>query len=119
MAGAKALLEATDCEVLAAGGGVDCLGLLRAFRPDLLVRIPPLLWGSEEGVLEVLRDDAAFRDVNALVVANAGDDCLPPVAFHFSPDTAGHPAALGRLTGRLCRWLRDHRPDGRTPAARG
>ena len=117
--GVKALLEGHGCEVLAAAGGVDCLGLLRAIEPDVLVLIAPLLWGSAEGVLEVLHADPALHRVTALVFADPGDDRLPPVAFHFFPGPAPYPAPLERLTGRVSQWLWYHRTAGRPARARG
>jgi len=119
--GARALLEDCGCEVVAASGGVDCLGLLRAVVPDAVVLVPPLFWGGEEGVLAVLQSESRFREVVALVFTGPDDHRLPPVAFRFLPGIAPLEAQLERLTGRLAHWLwcrRTVRTVGPGPAQR-
>ena len=46
------------CEVHAAESGIDCLDKLRGAFPDLLVLMPPLVWGSVADVLIVAREDS-------------------------------------------------------------
>jgi hypothetical protein len=62
------LLE-EDCEVVAARNGLDCVGKLRAAPPDLLVLVPPLLWGSEAGVLALMQEDPELSRVPVLFLA--------------------------------------------------
>src|SRR4051794_27585708 len=57
------------CEVLTADGGVDCIEKARQSAPDLLVLLPPLLWGSVAGVLAVLHDAPATSGVPVLILA--------------------------------------------------
>ena len=114
-----ALLE-EDCEVLTARNGLDCVGKLRAAPPDLHVLVPPLLWGSEAGVLAVMQDDPDLQEVPVLFLAES--DALQATAEGRAP------ARLAQVVGRLCKWVRRHRPtaraaflntqQGRVPAGR-
>jgi CheY-like chemotaxis protein len=99
------LLE-DDCEVVAAKNGLDCIGKLRAARPDLLVLVPPLLWGSEAGVLAVMQEDPDLRGVPVLFLAESD-------ALQATAETDDAPPGLGRLVGRLCQWVRQNRPHTR------
>src|SRR5690349_6966921 len=64
---AAGFLEA-GCAVTTATGGTACLGKVGACRPDLLVLLPPLRWGSLVGILAALRDQPATRQVPVLVL---------------------------------------------------
>jgi CheY-like chemotaxis protein len=98
------LLE-DDCEVVAAKNGLDCVAKLRAAPPDLLVLIPPLLWGSEAGVLAVMQEDPDLSQVPVLFLAEA--DTLQEAVSDDAPPR------VARVVGRLCRWVRQTRPQAR------
>ena len=99
------LLE-DDCEVVAAQNGLDCVNKLRAAPPDLLVLIPPLLWGSEAGVLAVMREDPELERVPVLFLADSD-------AFQATAESDDPPAGLARVITRLCKWARRTRPQAR------
>jgi CheY-like chemotaxis protein len=48
-------LTAQGYVVATAGGGVECVAILREFTPDVVVLDADLLWGGADGVLENLR----------------------------------------------------------------
>ncbi|HKB02906.1 MAG TPA: hypothetical protein VKD90_11845 [Gemmataceae bacterium] len=98
------LLE-EDCEVVAARNGLECVGKLRTAPPDLLVLVPPLLWGSESGVLAVMQEDPELRRVPVLFLAES--DVLEATAENDAPP------GLVRVVGRLCKWVRRNRPNAR------
>jgi DNA-binding response OmpR family regulator len=54
-------------EVATAASGLDCVALLRSFRPDVLVLEPDLPWGQGEGVLARMREDAEVPSVPFLL----------------------------------------------------
>jgi hypothetical protein len=112
-----AVLDA-DCQVRTARTGLDCVRQLRAAPPDLLALVPPLLWGSESGVVSVVEDDPALRRVSVLVFADpAGADAS---VAQFVPRDAGSDPRVGRIVTRLCRCVREqyHRaPAGATTRA--
>lgn len=94
-------LEEDGWEVETAAAGVDCVEKARAAPPDLLVLVPPLLWGCVAGVLAVLHDDPATRRVPVLVLAQPTGDGPSPAAAR--PGRAGRsegPAALASLIDR-------------------
>lgn len=99
------LLE-DDCEVVAAKNGLDCIGKLRAARPDLLVLVPPLLWGSEAGVLAVMQEDPDLRRVPVLFLAESD-------ALQATAESEGTSPGVDRVVLRLCQWIRRHRPHAR------
>ena len=103
---AVAALFDSDCEVRTARTGLDCVRQLRAKPPDLLVLVPPLLWGSEAGVVAVLDDDSALHRVPVLVFADpAGDD---PTVAQYVPREVGRAPRVARVVARLCRCVREH-----------
>jgi hypothetical protein len=99
------LLE-VDVEVRTAGNGIDCVRQLRDATPNLLVLIPPVLWGTEAGVLAVMEEDAALRDVSVLLLPNPSQ--ADPTVAHFNQRSGLHHPHLARLVGRLCRCFREH-----------
>ena len=62
-------LEKLGHYVQTAGNGVECVELLRAARPDLLVLEAPLQWGGSDGVLEVAEQDLGPHAVPVIVLA--------------------------------------------------
>src|SRR5256885_16799972 len=93
-----------ECEVHTAGSGLECVRKLRDGPPDLLVLVPPILWGGEAGVVAVMADDPALYRVPVLVLPDpAGPD--PPGA-RFDPRQPGHSARGAPLPGRGGRGFR-------------
>jgi hypothetical protein len=109
------LLE-VDVEIRTAGNGIDCVRQLRDETPDLLVLIPPILWGTEAGVLAVMEEDPALRDVPVLLLPNPSQP--DPTVAHFNPRSGLHNWHLARVVGRLCRCYREHYALGRFIAPR-
>lgn len=69
-------LRAYGFEVEAAESGLDCLEQLRAFRPDVLLLEPDLLWGDGQAVLSIIADDPDLcRIVVVLLSENAQSKC--------------------------------------------
>ena len=104
---AASAFEGLGCDVLTADGGVECVSRARAAEPDLVVLLPPLLWGSVAGVLAVLHDDPATRRVPVLVL----DPPLERGPFPRTPRLflAEEPEgkdALPSLIDRLCARMR-------------
>jgi len=65
------------CHVTTAVSGLDCLAKLRACPPNLLLLAPPLLWGSEAGVADRMKQDPALEAVPILVLGRApGEDSV-------------------------------------------
>jgi hypothetical protein len=96
----------TGCEVLTAGTGTDCVEKARLSSPDLLVLIPPLLWGSVDGVLAVVREDAETRSVPVLVLNPAADSVFPHVPRLFAPEPAVRVSPLADIVERAWSWVR-------------
>lgn len=104
---AQALFEALGGSVRTADSGIDCLGQLRAAVPDLLVLIPPLLWGAEDAVLEVVREDPSTRRLPVLLLAPPGPGGPDgPTVRLFLGGSPATRASLDRLAGLLARRLR-------------
>ena len=102
---AVSLLE-VDVEVRTSGNGIDCVGQLRDDAPDLLVLIPPVLWGTEAGVLAVMEEDPALRHVPVLLLPDPSQS--DPTVAHFNARSGAGNRRLVRVVGRLCRCYRDH-----------
>ena len=95
-----------ECEVRTAGTGLECIQKLRDGPPDLLVLVPPILWGGEAGVVAVMADDPALNRVPVLVLPDpAGPDAA---VAQFVPRRTGHSASVARVVGRMCRCFRHH-----------
>src|SRR5256885_3813721 len=81
-----------ECEVHTAGSGLECVQKLRDGPPDLLVLVPPILWGGQAGVVAVMGDDPALHRVPILVFPDpAGPG---PAIARFIPRETGHPPGL-------------------------
>ena len=85
-------LEGLGLAVRTAADGVQCVNLLREFRPNLLLLGTSLPWGGCEGVLEVITEEPDLRPEFVLVLAARADrNVLYRVApcriddFHFKP----------------------------------
>ena len=95
-----------ECAVRTAATGLECVRRLRDTPPDLLVLVPPILWGSEAGVLAVMGYYQALHTVPVLVFP---DPAAPgPAIAQFVPRGTGHSARIARVVGRLCRGFRHH-----------
>jgi CheY-like chemotaxis protein len=57
-------------EVETTSEGLDCVKMLDAFQPDVLVLDLDLLWGGAAGVLSHLRESSSTRPVPVVLTAN-------------------------------------------------
>jgi DNA-binding response OmpR family regulator len=62
-------LEKLGHRVATSGNGIECLELLRAERPDLLLLEAPLQWGGSDGILEVVEQDLGSHELPVIVLA--------------------------------------------------
>lgn len=93
--------EGVGCEVLRADDA-DCLGGVRAARPDLLIVVPPLPCGSVTAVVAALGREPVARRVPVLVLAGpVGSGPFPHVPRLFLHGRADRSDALPRLAERL------------------
>jgi hypothetical protein len=100
-----AVLDA-DCDVRTATTGLDCVRQLRAAPPDLLALIPPLLWGSESGVVAIVDGDPALHHVSVLLLP---DPAAPePSMAQYVPRETGRSPQVTQVVTRLCRCYREH-----------
>lgn len=95
-----------DCTVRTATTGLECVRMLRDAPPDLLVLVPPILWGGEAGVVAVMGDDPALHPVPILVFPDPA--AAGQAIAQFVPRAAGHSARIARVVGGLCRCFRNH-----------
>ena len=74
---------------------------------DLLVVVPPLLWGSEAGLLAVVHDEPATRRVPVLILAPVDENNpFPRVPRLFMREHPGGSSPLYPLIDRACEWSR-------------
>ncbi|MGE5193466.1 MAG: hypothetical protein ACM3U2_13310 [Deltaproteobacteria bacterium] len=72
-------------EVVTAGDGLECVGLLREFAPDALILSLELLWGGGDGVLSFVREQSQLQPIavvlttDGLSLAKATKHLVPPV----------------------------------------
>jgi CheY-like chemotaxis protein len=92
------------CEVHAAESGIDCLDKLRGAFPDLLVLMPPLVWGSVADVLIVAREDS--RTITVPILVLAPDVVFPRVPRLFARRAVERLSALAQLVEQVCNWAR-------------
>jgi len=112
---AMTAFEEAGCVVLTAVGGTACLGTVRSLRPDLLVLLPPLRWGSLAGILAALRDQPATRQVPVLVIPGPPDDDpfprVPRLFLNGMPDQPdAFRALINRVRGRMRTVAESDRP---------
>ena len=100
-------LEDLGLAVRTAADGVQCVNLLRDFRPNLLLLGTSLPWGGCEGVLDVIKEEPDLRPEFVLVLAARADrNVLYRVApcriddFRFKPLS---PCGWSS-TSRTCWW---------------
>lgn len=58
-------------EMEPAGNGLECLFLIRDFRPDIVVLEASLLWGGCDGVLDVMAQEPESAETPVLLVADS------------------------------------------------
>jgi DNA-binding response OmpR family regulator len=85
-------LEDLGLAVQTAADGVQCVNLLREFRPNLLMLGTSLPWGGCDGVLAFIKEEPDLRPEFVLLLAERSDrHVLYRVApchiddFHFKP----------------------------------
>lgn len=61
--------------------GLECVAVLRAFRPDVLVLDPNIPWGGGDGVLAI-RDEELGLNHNLVVLVTAS--CDPRLLYRMS-----------------------------------
>lgn len=89
-------------QVETAVDGLDCLAKLRAFRPDLLVLEPDLLWGDGAGILTLMYQEPDVPYVPVVVVSWRPDpDGLRLVGSYPVSDYLLKPLPPARLAERV------------------
>lgn len=86
--------------------GLECVAVLRAFRPDVLVLDPNIPWGGGDGVLAV-RDEEPGLNQNLVMIVTAGCDSslLYRMSDYAIDDLIWQPTSATELKRRLDRLL--------------
>lgn len=110
-------LDAAGFSARLTSNGMDCVAVLRAFRPNVLVLDPNILWGGGDGVLAV-RDDEPGLDQNLVMILTAGCDSslLYRMSNYAIDDLVWQPASAAVLQRRLERMLSLQRKFAEQPA---
>ena len=66
-------LEELGLAVRTAAAGVECVNLLRQFRPNLLLLGTSLPWGGCDGVLALIKEEPELRPEFVLILADRSD----------------------------------------------
>lgn len=74
-------LDATGFSARITSDGMECVAVLRAFRPNVLVLDPNIPWGGGDGVLAV-RDEEPGLNQNLVMILTAG--CEPSLLYRMS-----------------------------------
>jgi CheY-like chemotaxis protein len=86
--------------------GLDCVAVLRAFRPNVLVLDPNIPWGGGDGVLAVRHEEPGLNQ-NLVMILTAG--CEPSLLYRMSDyaidDLVWQPVSAAFLHQRLERLL--------------
>ncbi len=69
-------LEQHGFEVVTATGGLECVEKLRATTPDVLVLEAALPWGSGDGVLAMMHEEADVPLVPVIILTDGRDRSL-------------------------------------------
>jgi DNA-binding response OmpR family regulator len=103
-------LDAAGFSARLTNGGIDCVAVLREFRPNVLVLDPNIPWGGGDGVLAVRDDEPELKD-NLVMILTAR--CEPGLLYrlsdHVIDDMVGQPISAAFLQWRLERLLELHR----------
>lgn len=101
-------LEACGAVVATAKDGLECVELLRDFRPDVLVLEPELLWGGGPGVLERMLSEPDVPIAPVVVVTSARDlEQLREIIKFPLYDLAVKPLTPEQLATKI-RWVVDN-----------
>jgi DNA-binding response OmpR family regulator len=110
LASYRAYLSRHGFQVATARDGLECVARLRAFRPDIVVLSPHLLWGAGEGVLAMMYEE---RDVPLVPVLALDDDYREDGRYLIGPfPVRGYhvkPLAPALLAASLAQALQKHR----------
>ena len=91
-------------DVATAADGLECIKLLREFRPDVLVLEPALPWGGGDGVVAVIHEDSSIARI-PVILATFG--CDRGVLYNLAPfpmdDYQQKPLSPSRLADRIRR----------------
>ncbi len=94
-------------DVVTAADGLDCVAKLRAFTPDVLVLEPQLPWGTGEGVVAMMYEEADVPLIPIMVLSGSeepeghyGVGVFPVSAYHVKPLS---PHLLAQSLRRLLR----------------
>lgn len=96
-------------DIATADNGVECLNVLGAFVPDVLVIEPELLWGGGDGVLAILNEDLNLAGLPVLVLTTDLNraSVYSISQFHVN-DFWVQPVTSERLTSRVTRLAFEH-----------
>ena len=110
LASYRAYLSRHGFQVATAKDGLECVARLRAFRPDIVVLSPHLLWGAGEGVLAMMYEE---RDVPLVPVLALDDDYREDGRYLIGPfPVRGYhvkPLAPALLAASVAQALEKHR----------
>jgi len=99
-------LDAVGFSAQHTSNGMDCVALLRAFQPNVLVLDPNIPWGGGDGVLAV-RDEEPGLNQNLVIILTAGCDSslLYRMSDYAIDDLVWQPISGFDLKRRLERLL--------------
>jgi DNA-binding response OmpR family regulator len=81
----QSFLSNNGCETEIASDGLECIALMREFRPHVLVLGAGLLWGGSDGLLELLQEDRQFCDIHLILSAFSPEEFDDiPLSRHFA-----------------------------------
>lgn len=81
----RAYFPKVGFDVATAGDALECLELLREFRPDALILSLGLKWGGADGILAIVREETVMRPIPVLLTTDgirpskAVNLLIPPV----------------------------------------
>lgn len=61
-----------EIDVTAVANGVECIAVMKARKPDVLLLEPSLLWGGSIGILAVRSEEADLKDIPVVLIAVDG-----------------------------------------------
>ena len=114
--GYRETLDAAGFTARFTSNGVECVAVLRNFRPHVLVLDPNILWGGGDGVLAI-RDEEFGLNHNLVMILTAG--CEPSLLYRISDysidDLIWQPTTSRELMQRLDGLLELQRQDVAQP----